>query len=371
MNHITSKNFSLLTALLATAVLFAACTGQQPAVQNQADSELQNAINQLIDEITTQPDEPLPDWAIGPFQRGEVDGKPMVFRQDLDWSDPVAGDEWKPNDVWNPSLLEVDGRLYLFYRAGPELERLGSRIALAWSDDGGATWTDYENNPILYPTEDWEAASIEDPVVYKYDGTYYLFYQAAQDKPGGGVYADIALATSDDLLHWEKHGRVVPRSITKGWAKGPAIARSPDGEAVKIDGEFRMFLSELPHVGPTDVEEQMIGRSTDLVNWTFEQRPYLDPDENEGIKSIYQVATAVTNFPGSDNLVLDFYYTEPDGGYGCAQALYSKDDLTKQLGFTDYGVCTWGGIIEYNGKWLFAQGWEEPEALHLYTAPIN
>lgn len=331
---------------------------------------LDEVIAQLVDEITTIPDEPLPEWVIGPFRRGEVNGEEMVFRPDLNWRGPTDDEDWHATAVWNPSLIEKDGRLYLFYRAGPSLEGLDSRIALAWSDDGGITWTDYERNPIIYPTEEYESRSIEDPAVYEHNGTYYLYYKAVEDGPDGGVFVDIALATSDDLLNWEKRGRIVPRSVTGGWAKGPVIARSPAGEAVQIDGAFIMYLSELPMVSDTDAGEQMIGRSTDLVNWTFEQTPYLDPAENEEISSIYEVATAVV-IPNSDDLVLDFYYTEPDGGYGCGQALYSVKNPTEQLEFSDYGVCTWGGFIEYGGRWLMAHGWEEAEAIHVYSAPVD
>lgn len=356
--------------MIAAVGLLSACSPSNTPT-SVAEIAMPDVVAQLVDEITVKPAEPLPEWVIGPFGRGITGGTPMAFRKDLTWSDPTAGAVWRPRAVWNPSLIEVDARLYMFYRAGPTLEGLNSRIALAWSDDGGATWTDYEENPIIYPTESYESRSVEDPVVFKHDDSYYLFYQAVEDMPDGGVYADIALATSSDLLNWRKRGRVIPRSVTGGWAKGPAIVRSPSAEAVQIDGEFLMYLSELPMVGETDAEEQMIGRSTDLLNWSFEQTAYLDPEEIPDVQSIYQVATALTDVPGSDRMVLDFFYAEPDGGYGCAQALYSMEDPTRHLAFNDYGVCTWGGIIAFQGAWLMAHGWEEPAAMHLYTAPLR
>lgn len=323
---------------------------------------------------------PVPDWAIGPFEIGKVKGQPMIFRPHLHWKDEGAPDGWAPAKFWNPTLMEKDGKIYLFYRTGPKLEGLQSRIGVAWSEDG-VQWHDYENNPIIFPTENNEKLGCEDPRIYKYGDTYFMYYNAVWDLKDmdksiprvwdhndGEIGVDICLAISTDLIHWEKKGIVVPRSVSKGWAKAAVIPRSPEGEAVKINGQFIMYISERLHSGKEDVKEQMIGYSKDLIHWEFEQKPYLEPDEN--IKSIYEVATAVTNFPGSDNIVMDIYYVQGDGVRGCAQALYSKKDPFKRIDFTTFGLCSWGGFIFYDDQWLFAQGWVEPEAIYLYKAPV-
>lgn len=360
---------SRLIPLLVVSSL-AACSGKPPpAVSSYANaiSETEKKVRRLQERIIAGPEGPLPEWAIGPFTQGFVNGRKMEFRIRPEWNDPAGVNGWKARAFWNPALLEENGRLYIFYRTGPDLEGLDSRIALAWSDDAGLTWEDYENNPIIYPTEPWESRSVEDPRVYRHNGRYYLYYIAAQDREGGGVYADIALATSDDLLHWKKHGRVMSRDVSKGWAKSPVIPRSPYGDAVRIDGQFLMYVSERPFASSKDVEEQMIGRSNDLIHWEFEQKPFLASDEE--IHSIFEVATLITDFPASDDIVGDVFYLAPDEQWQCGQVLYSKKEPTRRLDFTEYGVCSWGGKILYNGRWLYAQGWLEKDSIQLYTAP--
>jgi hypothetical protein len=358
-----------LGALLAICV-FTACRGGAPAQDSEyarAVSDTGKTVRKLQERILAGPEHPLPEWALGPFSQGFVDGRKMEFRIRPKWTDPARVKGWQPRAFWNPALIEENGRLYMFYRTGPDLEGLDSRIALAWSDDHGVTWAEYENNPIIYPTEPWESRSVEDPRVYRYAGKYYLYYIAAQNREGGGVYADMALATSDDLRRWTKQGRVMSRDVSKGWAKSPVIPRSPKGDAVMIDGQFLMYVSERAFASSKDVEEQMVGHSTDLIHWTFEQKPFLAPDER--IDSIFELATLITDFPGSDDMVGDVFYLDPKKEMRCGQALYHLAEPTRRLAFTDYGVCSWGGKIVYDGRWVYAQGWLETGAIQLYTAP--
>jgi predicted GH43/DUF377 family glycosyl hydrolase len=323
----------------------------------------------------------VPQWALGIFKIGISDGRPMIFRPDLNWAGPNAPEGWKPDKLWNPSLIVKDGKLYLFYRAGPKLEGLESRIGVAWSENG-IDWEDYEENPVIYPTEANEVRGCEDPRIYKYGDTYYMYYNAVWDKSfqdnGVTVVAgkedkwvgvDISLATSKDLFHWEKKGVVVPRSVSKNWAKAAVIPRSPDGEAVMINGQFLMFISERPYASSEDSLEQLIGYSKDLIHWEFEKRHFMLPQKD--IHSIYEVATAITNFPGSDDLVMDVFHSKQDGARGCSQILYNKNNPFESISYSNYGLCTWGGMIIFKEQWIFAQGWVEPEAIYLYTAPIT
>lgn len=325
--------------------------------------------------------EEVPQWAMGTFNIGISESRPMIFRPDLNWSGPNAPVGWKPDKLWNPSLIVKDGKLFLFYRAGPKLEGLESRIGLARSDNG-IDWEDYEENPVIYPTEDYEVKGCEDPKIYKYGETYYMYYNAVWDKtfqgmdtsvaPGkeeGWIGVDICLATSKDLLHWEKKGIVVPRSVSKNWAKAAVIPRSPNGEAAMINGEFLMFISERPYASEEDSLEQLVGYSKDMIHWEFEKRPFMRNQVD--MHSIYEVACATTNFPGSDDLVMDVFYRKDDGSRGCAQILYNKNNPYESIGFSDYGLCAWGGMIVFKDQWVFAQGWVEPEAIYLYTAPIS
>src|SRR5688572_22124602 len=115
--------------------------GAISACARQRTSETEIKVRELQERILAGPENPLPPWGIGPFRQLAVDGEPARFRMDVQWKDPAGAEGWAARAFWNPALLEQDGRLYMFYRTGPRLEGLDSRIALAWSDDGGLTWT--------------------------------------------------------------------------------------------------------------------------------------------------------------------------------------------------------------------------------------
>ena len=217
------------------------------------------------------------EWAIGPF----TEDASLTFSAQEQWPDPT-GTGWTSSAIFNPSLLTDGDRLVLFYRASPSMESMSSRIGVAIHDTVRG-WMDSELNPIIYPTLDNELYGCEDPKVYRHAGRYFLFYQAvfpidpvdadAHPSPGfplDGVGCDLNLAVSDDLRTWTKLGPVVPHSISRLWCKGAVVPRDPEGNAIRINGEFLMYLSE----GCNGTFQ--VGRSDDLIHWTFEETPYLD-----------------------------------------------------------------------------------------------
>lgn len=307
-----------------------------------------------------------PDWAIGPFRKDEK----LTFTLDRQWSDPT-GIGWTSSSIFNPSLIERNGRLHLFYRASPRKESLESRIGTAVYTPGEG-WSDGAN-PVVYPTLDNELLGVEDPKVYSANGRYYLFYNGiwplagtteraeypSQGWPLGDVGCDINLAVSDDLVHWEKRGRVVPHEVSHLWAKGAVIPTDGTGEAATVGGDYLMFLSEGCDGRP------VIGRSRDLETWEFSEQPYLDVSS---LGSLHEVACAVVV---NGHLVLDFFYGDHNGEFAAAQALYSLEDPFTQLALHRGGSLAWGGLIRYGDRWTFAQGWDAPAGrreLYLYRS---
>ena len=311
-----------------------------------------------------------PDWAIGPFAKDDA----LTFRPTGQWNDPT-GIGWTSSSIFNPSVITRDGSTYLYYRASPMKESTGSRIGLAVFD--GETWTDNPGNPIIFPTDDNELLSTEDPKIYAAEGRYFLFYNGIWDvrgteekerfpSPGYPVDSlgcDIKVAVSDDLVHWQKAGLVVPYEISQLWAKGAVIPRNPDGEAVKIDGSYLMYLSE----GCNGV--RYVGRSQNMIDWTFTEQPYLDLSSLGG--TLYEVACAVTGHDDSGDLVLDFFYSDKNGDFAAAQALYSVDAPFEQRAINEGGSLAWGGLTDVRGALHFAQGWDAPSGtreMYFYRA---
>jgi hypothetical protein len=296
------------------------------------------------------------DWMIGPFERDDS----LTFRLEGQWDDPT-GVGWTSSSLFNPTLMERDGRLHLFYRASPRKESLASRIGHAVYTPG-AGWSDDAANPLIFPTDDDEVWGCEDPKVYEADGRYVMFYngiwplagaEEAERYPSPGwplgeVGCDIRMAISEDLETWEKVGLAVPYAVSRLWAKGAVVATDGRGNAVRFGEHYLMFLSE----GCDGV--LTVGRSTDLVHWTFEPQPYLDISE---WGSLHEVACAVVT---GDTLVLDFFYRDREGEFAAGQARYAVADPFTQLELHRGGSLAWGGLIRRQGDWMFAQGWDAP-----------
>jgi len=304
--------------------------------------------NALTDRISTDqfsaryPDRP--EWAIGPFTRDDA----LTFRLEGQWADPT-GIGWTSDSIFNPTVLERGDELHLFYRASPRKESVSSRVGHAVRRDG--RWTDSPANPVIYPTLANEALGCEDPKLYEAHGRFVLFYNAIWRRENGEVAVDIMSAVSDDLEHWEKHGLVVPYDVSQYWAKGAVIPRDEHGRAVRIGGEYLMFLSEGCGGRP------MVGHSPDLLAWEFAEQPYLDLGELNG--RLFEVACAAVE---DDRLVLDFFYADENDDFAAAQALYSTTAPFTQRAMHRGGSLSWGGLQKLgrgaDRAWAFAQGWD-------------
>lgn len=105
--------------------------------------------------------------------------------------------------VLNPAIIKVDGKIHMFYRAVTKdnYSTIGSCIL-----SSPMLVESRSNMPMLVPQADYEYQGLEDPRVVKIDDLYYLSYTAYN-----GINALGALATSTDLIHWKKHGIIVPQ----------------------------------------------------------------------------------------------------------------------------------------------------------------
>jgi predicted GH43/DUF377 family glycosyl hydrolase len=301
-----------------------------------------------------------PAWAVGPFAPDPA----LTFTLDGQWDDP-DGVGWTSSSLYNPTMIEHDGVLHLFYRASPRKESLGSRIGHATRDlsDPAGDWVDDPANPVVRPTRDLELLGTEDPKVYRAEGRFWLFYngiwpiteeaRAAFPSTGYPVEAvgcDMMLAVSDDLVTWERLGPIADPAQTRLWAKGAVVPRDEHGDAVRIGGEYLMFVSE----GFDGVLH--LGRSDDMRTWRFEPTAYLDVTSTGG--RLHEVAAAIVT--GDGRLVLDVFHDDAEGRFAASQALYDVDRPLEQLALTPGGSLCWGGLGRVDGRWTFVQGWDAP-----------
>ncbi|HYM20551.1 MAG TPA: pesticidal protein Cry7Aa [Candidatus Kapabacteria bacterium] len=109
--------------------------------------------------------------------------------------------------VLNPAAIRVEDSVYLYYRA----VRKGNHSTIGLCRlDGPLTVADRHEKPVLIPETENESHGVEDPRITKIDDLYYLTYTAYD-----GVNAQSALATSKDLIHFQKQGVIVP-AVTYG-----------------------------------------------------------------------------------------------------------------------------------------------------------
>jgi predicted GH43/DUF377 family glycosyl hydrolase len=105
--------------------------------------------------------------------------------------------------VLNPAAIREGNFVHLLYRAVSE----GNHSSIGYCLLKGPLKIQHRNEkPILVPEFDYESHGIEDPRIVKIEGIYYLTFTAFD-----GVNALGCLATSTDLIHFERKGILVPQ----------------------------------------------------------------------------------------------------------------------------------------------------------------
>ena len=221
----------------------------------------------------------LPDWALGGFVRPEK-ANPIITPNPSNQFDCPMQDKkigWEESDVFNPAATVKDGKIYVLYRAEDNsatgIGKRTSRIGLAESEDG--IHMKRRKTPVMYPDKDnmkeyeWEGGCEDPRVTMTEDGLYVMAYTSWNRK-----VARLCIATSHDLVKWEKHGPAFAKAYNGRFKDifckyGSMVTTIKDGKQVltKIDGKYFMYWGEHAVYAAT---------SDDLVNWT----PILD-EKNE------------------------------------------------------------------------------------------
>ncbi|MCC6371827.1 MAG: pesticidal protein Cry7Aa [Bacteroidia bacterium] len=111
--------------------------------------------------------------------------------------------DFENEGVLNPGIIQVGDIIHMFYRA----VSLGNYSSIGYCRLSGPLIIDKrDQKPVLFAEFDYELHGVEDPRIVKIDDLYYLSYTAYD-----GVNALGALATSTDLIHWNKQGIIVPQ----------------------------------------------------------------------------------------------------------------------------------------------------------------
>lgn len=321
------------------------------------------------------------DWVIGPFERLVEDAviKPDTAKV---FFCPMRGEmvKWQESDTFNPAATLKDGKMVVLFRSEDNsatgIGSRTSRIGYAETEDGVNMQIAPE--PVLFPADDaqkeleWPGGCEDPRVARTEDGLYVMLYTSwNRDTPR------LCVATSRDLVHWDKHGFAFRDAYDGRFADMPCKSASivtkldANDELVieKIKGKYLMYWGE-NFINPAV--------SDDLVNWT----PMLDEDgellsivaPREGMFDSALTECGPPAVHTKDGIVLIYNgKSEETGAYCGGQILFDSKDPLKVLARTDEpffvpeadfektgqyvdGTVFCEGLVRYKGSWYLYYG---------------
>ncbi|MBO0331078.1 glycoside hydrolase family 130 protein [[Muricauda] lutisoli] len=330
------------------------------------------------------------EWMLGPFKRPD-NARPILQKDGAStFTDPITNKKvhWESMATFNPAAIVKEDSIYVLYRAEEKLgeKEIGghrSRIGMATSSDGLRynKWP----APVFYPkndnqkTNEWPGG-VEDPrIVETEDGLYVLTYTQWNRK-----VPKLAVATSKDLVNWEKHGPVFQHYKNgiyheKESKSGAIVTELRNGKlvAAKINGKYWMYYG-VPNI--------WLASSTNLIDWepveTYEGNlaPVLSP--RPGYFDSWLVEAGPPPLLTSNGIVLLYNAGNSqnigvkDLGnriYTGGQALFDVNEPWKLLDQTDEpfikpelpfeksgqykdGTTFLEGLVMFNGTWYLYYG---------------
>jgi len=285
-------------------------------------------------------------WGFGSWKRAS--DAPILSPQ---------GTSWESAGTFNPAVIRRNGAFVMLYRAQDAAGT--SRLGYAESTDG--IHFTRRAGPVLAPETEYEKdGGVEDPRLQKFGDTYYLTYTGYNKKD-----AQLCQATSQDLIHWERKGVILPAykgNWNKGWTKSGAIV--PE----QIDGKYWMYW-----LGTSaDKTDQMgLSYSADLLHWTeATETPVLPRRPGKfdsrvvepGPPPILTESGIVLVYNGADDKLI----------YRAGVAVFDRKDPRKLLSRTDAPILSpekdWEkagqvpnvvfveGMARQGNRWLFYYG---------------
>jgi predicted GH43/DUF377 family glycosyl hydrolase len=113
-------------------------------------------------------------------------------------------ESWDDKSIHHPVILKHEGVYYLFYSGACRTDRhIVRSIGLATSKDG-RYFIKHPKNPLITPGDDWDKNYVRPSRPFWLENLWYMLYWGFNGKERA-----IGLATSKDLVNWEKHGKII------------------------------------------------------------------------------------------------------------------------------------------------------------------
>jgi len=339
---------------------------------NQATSEVDNIITDY--------------WQWKPFIKIDSVNPVMTADSSTTFHCPIRNElvQWEEKDVFNPAAVVRNGKIQMIYRAEDVVGKYAgtSRLGLALSSDG----FNFErmDKPVFYPDHDemkiyeWEGG-VEDPrIVESEEGLYIMTYTSYD-----GKIARLCLASSPDLINWEKHGLLLGQ-VKNGkykdlWSKSGSIVCKSEGDkliASKINDRYWMYW------GDTDI---FLATSENLIDWQpveeddgsikkifGPRKGYFDSDLVEPGPPAILTKDGIWMIYNSRNHAEWGDKSLPEGTYAAGQILFDLQNPEKVIARSeenffkpenDYeitgqvgNVCFIEAIVHYKNNWILYYG---------------
>ena len=159
--------------------------------------------------------------------------------------------EFENDGVFNPGIYQEGDTVHILYRAVQH----GNFSTIGYAKtEGPYQIKERYNYPIITRELDYEKHGVEDARITKIDDTYYIVYTAYD-----GINTLGALATSKDLVNFEKHGIITPQLNYNEYEK---LVKCCDKKGLnpKYHHYFRLFAE----IGLVDEKHRLL-RDKDVV----------------------------------------------------------------------------------------------------------
>lgn len=289
------------------------------------------------------------------------------------------GDGFESAGTFNPSVVKYQDKFVMLYRA--QDKKGTSSLGYATSEDGLHFTRRAE--PVFASGANYEkGGGVEDPRLVRIGETFYLTYTGFNNVDGVGSDkrdAQLCLATSTDLIHWERKGVILPSYKGKWnvkWTKSGAILTE------KINGKYWMYF-----LGDAKGQDTQMGvaYSEDLVHWTEAlDHPVLS--SRPGMFDSQVVEPGPPPILTPEGIFLVYNGADDAQVYSAGWVLFDKNDPTKVLARADHPVFSpqheWEkvgqvpnvvfveGLVREKNRWLIYYGGAD-RCVGVASAPVK